>query len=240
MLSKALKLAQLATVPAFVRGLWHGVSATIEHRKTLALLEGKEVRTVVDVGANKGQFALLARYLFPNAMIHAFEPLEGPAETLENIFANDPRMKLHRCAIGAAQTNATIHISRREDSSSLLPIGKLQVDNFPNTQEAGQKEVPVSRLDLVLSADDIVPQALMKIDVQGYEGQVIEGAAGLLERFRFVYCEVSFLPLYEGQELAPDIIRRLATHGFGLRAVNVSSNVQTDLLFERDLAYSVR
>jgi FkbM family methyltransferase len=233
--AKLKKLARLSLDPSFVRGLRYGVAATIEHADVLRPLR---VNTVVDIGANKGQFVLLARRLYPDAMVYAFEPLPGPAERFEKLFSGDDKVALHRSAIGNQSGTASMHVSRREDSSSLLPIGELQTRHFPATEEVAVANIRIARLDELIREQDIQPDALMKIDVQGYESQVIEGSANLLPLFRYIYCEVSYVPLYEGQELAPNVIERLAELGFRVRSTHYGSSapgnpVQADVLFER-------
>jgi FkbM family methyltransferase len=79
-------------------------------------------RTVVDIGANRGQFALAARHCFADARIVSFEPLSGPAALWRAVFAGDARAALVEAAVGPEAGEAEIHVSARDDSSSLLPI----------------------------------------------------------------------------------------------------------------------
>ena len=85
-----------------------GVAAAIEHE---SLLKTLDFATVVDIGANRGQFALVARRCFPAARIIAFEPLAGPAERFRTALGGDPLITLHQVAIGPA--NGTRHHARR-------------------------------------------------------------------------------------------------------------------------------
>ena len=97
----------------------------------LSVLESSDCDFIVDVGANRGQFALIARKVFPKAKIHSFEPLEEPMQIFRRIFAGNPHVTLYPCAIGREKTTATIHVTKDDDSSSMLPITKLQSDLFP-------------------------------------------------------------------------------------------------------------
>ncbi|MGE0256457.1 MAG: FkbM family methyltransferase [Alphaproteobacteria bacterium] len=232
-IGKALRLLPVA---AFRRGLRHGVGAAIEHRRQIAALD---LATVVDVGANVGQFSLLASALFPRARIIAFEPLAGPAARFARLFAGNPRVTLHRAALGPAAATAAMHVSRAADSSSLLPIGSLQAEIFPGTEEVGTEQVTVAPLDRFVAAADIAAPALLKIDVQGYELEVLRGAAPLLDRFAWVYVEASFQRLYKGQALAGEVADFLARHGFAeagrynLTRDGKGRDVQADFLFGR-------
>jgi hypothetical protein len=132
-----------------------------------------------------------------------------------------------------------MHLSKRDDSSSLLAITRLQDEIFPGTEEVGTVVVRVAPLAVFLEADSIVEPALLKIDVQGYELEVLRGCEPLLRRFDVVYCECSFVELYEGQCLAGDVIAWLAERGFTMTGVfNAAYDasgraVQADFLFTR-------
>ena len=101
------------------RALLYGVAASIEHKKSL---RGYKFHTVIDVGANRGQFALIARYLFPLARIISFEPLQSATDKYRKIFKDDENVLLIHSAIANEEGKKEIHISKMEDSSSLLPI----------------------------------------------------------------------------------------------------------------------
>jgi FkbM family methyltransferase len=196
-----------------------------------------DCRTVVDIGANRGQFALVARHCFPEARILSFEPLPGPSRTFQRVFAGDPSVILHPVAIGPERGETTIHLSARDDSSSLLPISSLQNTLFPGTAEAGTATVTVGPLSDFVAAEEIEPPALLKLDVQGFELQVLRGCEDLLDRFALVYAECSFVELYLGQALADEVIAWLHERGFGLRGVyNMTYDrrgraIQADFLF---------
>src|SRR5258705_13176881 len=131
-MKKVKKFATLLRHSAYRNGLRHGVAAAIEHE---AFLKVQRIGTLLDAGANKGQFALATRVNHPSAKIIAFEPLGGPSAQFEALFRTDKNVRLVRAALGAENGDAQIHISRRNDSSSLLPIGKLQPQVFPGTEE---------------------------------------------------------------------------------------------------------
>ena len=141
---KGKKLAAILKSPYYqTRLLRHRVAAGVEHARVLS---GLDCRTVVDIGANRGQFALVARQCQPQARVISFEPLPAAAAKFRAVFAGDDRVTLHEVAIGPVPGNATIHISRRDDSSSLLPITSTQVALFPGTAEAATATVRVAPL----------------------------------------------------------------------------------------------
>lgn len=232
------KLAQALRWPRLRRALLSDrVLAGAEHRCLLS----DDLGTVIDIGANKGQFALAVRQWAPKAWIIGFEPLPDAAATFRKVFQGESKVTLHQAAIGPGAGEATIHVSRADDSSSLLPISSLQTKLFPGTSEIGMETVSVGRLSDFISAKEIVSPALLKLDVQGYELDALRGCTDLIQEFDHLIVECSFMELYEGQALAHKIIRFVDTHGFVLRNVyNLEYNrqgaaIQGDFAFSREL-----
>jgi len=234
---RARKLTAVAAHPfryaAFFR---HGVAPAIEHS---AVLRDLNFDFVVDVGANRGQFSLVCRSVRPAARIVAFEPLAEPARIYRAVFDGDSRVRLHGCALAPLRGEMTINISGRDDSSSLLPISKAQIDNFPGTEKIAARSVITGPLPDFVQPSDLGEANLLKIDVQGFELEVLKSAETLLARFRWIYVECSFVPLYEGQALAGEIMAWLAARGFRLAGRFNPSHaringglLQADLLFQ--------
>lgn len=213
------------------------VLAGAEHRHVL----DEKILTIVDIGANRGQFALAIRRWAPNARVISFEPLHGPAEVFRSVFAGDVRVALHEVAIGPRSEQREMHVSARDDSSSLLPISDLQSKIFPGTAEVSTIAVQVSPLETFMSADEIVSPAMLKLDVQGFEYEALCGCESLLGKFDFVYCECSFVELYSSQKQAADVIDWLSRRSFRLKGIfnpaydGQGQAVQADFLFVRDV-----
>ncbi len=212
----------------------NGVFAAVEHRPIFL----NNLRTIVDVGANKGQFSLAARKFSPNAEVYSFEPLPVPFEILKKIFIKDSKVRVYKCAVGIKAERLPMHLSAHEDSSSLLAIAPAQNLNFPGTQEVGLIDIDVAPLNYHLDSKDILAPALLKIDVQGYEFEVLIGSEDLLGSFSLIYCECSFVELYKNQKLAHEVIHWLSERNFSLIGVfNMSYTttgqaVQADFLFK--------
>ena len=132
-----------------------------------------------------------------------------------------------------------MHVSRWDVSSSLLPIAQAQHDNFPFTEESGRETVSLAPLSDCLDAGNIEGTALLKLDVQGYELSALHGCEDLLDRFKYVYVEASFIELYVGQALASDVIGYLFAKGFNLICVanlargKAKRPIQADFLLSR-------
>jgi FkbM family methyltransferase len=210
----------------------HRVVPSIEHGPALA---GVEPATVIDVGANKGQFATFAAARWPRAHIISFEPLEEPAAIFRRVLGD--RATLFSCALGEEAATLEMHIASREDSSSLLPLGDLQKRVFSMDQVA-TRQVPIRRLDEALGDVRMAAPALLKIDVQGYEYQVLRGIGALRDIIEWIYVEVSFAELYEGQKLYGEIEALACELGFACAGLfneqfDGGRRIQADALFRK-------
>ncbi len=231
------KIMRVLWIPEYRRALLRArVFASTEHDRILA---GLELNTVVDIGANRGQFALCIRRLYPQAQIFSFEPLRKPARSWMRNFSADTRARLFNKAIALQSGSATMHVSRWDVSSSLLPFAQAQHDNYPLTEEASREVVETATLEACVDEHMIQDPALMKLDVQGFELSALQGCALLLGRFKYVYVEASFVELYLGQALASEVIEFLFSRGFKLMCVaNLSRGasarpIQADFLFAK-------
>lgn len=173
--------------------------------------------TIVDAGAARGQFALLARRRYPAARLVCFEPLPEAQATLRRLFEHDSRVEVHGMALGARSETATLNVSGQDDSSSLLSIGAAQEREYPGTGKAREQAVTVRRLDEVI--ERVAAPALLKVDVQGGELELLHGAGDLLSRFDDVFVECSFAELYDDQPLATEVLDFLFGHGLQLVGV---------------------
>jgi FkbM family methyltransferase len=234
---RSRKLFHLLCAPVYWKGLRIGVAAAIEHEAALRPLN---LASVVDIGANRGQFSALASVLFPKAKIFAFEPLSEEAAIYDRIFRKSPQVKLYRYAAGDKSGSAQIHISARADSSSLLPISSRQSEIFPGTEEVATRAIEVRRVDDVLKNEILKPPLMVKLDVQGFELVALKGMPDILSFANYIYAEITFIPLYQGQPLAHEVIAWLRARGFRLRGIyNLASTskhaaIQADALFERE------
>jgi FkbM family methyltransferase len=195
------------------RGLSMRVTPAIEHEHELLQLQPA---TVVDIGANRGQFTLLSRRLYPRARIFAFEPIAHAQSVFLRLFKEDPNVKLYPMALGSKVGAGILHVSKRDDSSSLLPIGIEQVRHFPGTGEVAQLKIEIHRMDDVLRLEDLNVPVLCKIDVQGYELEVIRGMGDLINSIQWMIIEVSLQELYVGQPLFDEVICEMQRLGFRL------------------------
>jgi len=174
-----------------------------------------EIRTVIDVGANTGQFARLIHRICPAAKVLSFEPLPDCRTELEATLAQIPGSKSFPIALGDTTGTVPMHQSAFSPCSSLLNGTPQLGDDYPDAAIVNPIIVSLERLDDVLTGETLAPGLLVKLDVQGYEIPVIRGALQTLGRAAVVVVEVCFFrKLYQGQPLFDDIYQLLRGLGF--------------------------
>ncbi len=229
------KLAVALSHPHCWPALSLGVAPSAEH---LAILRQLQVDGIIDVGANRGQFSLACSIALPRVPVVAFEPIPVEASTFRRVHCGNSHVRLIESALGETPGTATLHLSQSADSSSLLPIGRRQTDLFQNTVEVGTIEVPVQRMDDLCEYWPAKRRQLLKLDVQGFELNVLKGSVETLRSCTFVYAECSEVALYDGQALRDEVELFLTSAGFRQRGrfndlIRKGQLIQADYLFER-------
>jgi FkbM family methyltransferase len=178
-----------------------------------------DIHLVIDAGANVGQYGADIRDDGYEGRILSFEPLNSAFQELQKRTALDRKWQCVQTALGDEQGKSEIYVSGNSPSSSLLPMQERHVRALPVSQIIGRESVRVSRLD-AFRGDAIANERIwFKLDVQGYEHKVLAGAAGILPQVRAIEMEMCLVTLYEGQELIDDSLKRVASLGFCLSAL---------------------
>lgn len=185
-------------------------------------LEFFEIDLVIDVGANTGQFAQEIRQRGYTGNIISFEPLSDAHEKLVKASKSDAKWQIYeRTAIGNTCGSISINISANSASSSILPMRKECVAAAPTAAYIGAETSPITTLDKAFfHSGNEYKNIFIKIDTQGYEWQVLDGAPQLLSRAKGVLLELSLAPLYDGQFMMQDVSNRMTSGGFSLWAIN--------------------
>lgn len=185
------------------------------------LQEGVPI-TVIDVGASDGAFtAAILNHCGVRLALLA-EPQPARCRELRARFS-DARFAVHQCAVSNLTGTTDMDILNFDYSSSLLPV-------MPGVGGAGTQQDLTVRERITVATrtlDELAAESgmldtidLLKIDTQGTERQVLEGARRLLPRVRMIWTEVSFRAIYEGSALFADVHSLLTQHGFRLYAIH--------------------
>ena len=197
----------------------YGIDSSAEFRLQ-KLLRHHRVDAVIDVGANTGQYAQVLRERGYAGRIVSYEPLSAAHEVLVRNAASDPKWTVApRCAVGDCDGEVDINVSQNLVSSSILSLNEQHVAAAPDSRFVSRERVPLVRLDSVAADLGEARRAFLKIDTQGFEGPVIDGASGVLVRIQGMQLEMSLASVYVGQILLADMVLKLATLGFELHAL---------------------
>jgi FkbM family methyltransferase len=219
---------------------FHALGLEVKRRGTDPLdylLRQREFRTVLDIGAHTGVFAREIRKSLPTAQIYSFEPLTGPFERLRAGMGNDPNFEAFQIAVGERNGRTLIHQDDFTPASSLLTMTETTKKAFPHTGKGTSVEIPLQTLDSWAEAHKLESPLLVKMDVQGYEDKVIQGAEEVLKRADAVITEASFVELYEGQPLYCELQRLMEGRGFQMLGAVVESYDSRGLAMQADVFY---
>jgi FkbM family methyltransferase len=196
-----------------------GFDLTREHfrHSFVPALEQHGITQALDIGANTGQFGLALRRARFSGRIVSIEPLRAAYDDLLIQTHADPRWTAERAAVSDQPGTLTMNVAGNSVSSSVLPMLDRHAAAAPASRYVTTEDVPATTVDEIVTRHGLEPEStLLKIDVQGYEKSVMDGAAKTLAQFGAVRTELSLVPLYDGQALLPEIIELLADHGLDL------------------------
>ena len=183
--------------------------------------------TVIDVGVAEGTESLYEA--FPDAYLALIEPLAEWEPDLRRLVESRPGDYV-LTAVGAREGSIAIQVDQNPYTSSVLP----QVNPRPYKE---RREVPVKTLDQLVEARGWRPPFGLKVDVEGFELEVIEGAAATLEQTQFVLAEISVTERFVGACSASELIDLLGSHGFEvcdvIAAGETEMGIHADALFRR-------
>lgn len=204
------------------------------------LIIDHNINLVLDLGANEGQFAKsLRKNDYVNEII-SFEPVEAVYKKLIKNSLKDNKWEVYeRCCLGEFDGIAEINVSSYSPSSSILDFSFLHTDAKSSATMIEKEKVKIIKLDTVAETiNHIGKNILLKIDTQGYEGQILEGGSKFLNNVKIIFCELSIYEVYKGQSLFQDIIKTLENYNFKLASLeNGFSNKKTKQLLQVDAIF---
>lgn len=189
--------------------------ATDDMLAMATMLDARRVDLILDVGANVGQFAEKIFEAGYEKRIVSYEPLSRPYGILAEKSRTNPNWDVERLCIGDSPGEVELMISHNEIASSILGTTPVLSEFQPEFEYVGSETVEVTTLDAAASsAIASAENPFLKVDVQGFEEQVLRGAEETLGRCVGLQIELSFLELYDGQMLFSEMLRDLEKKGF--------------------------
>ena len=219
---------------------WKPFSITAFNMLRAMRQQGLDFRTVIDGGANVGQFARAAPEIDPHATVISFEASPDVAETLRRNLSDRPQVRVIASALGSRDDTLEFFPNEYSLISSALPLHANHRSVLPNVRQLEAIRVPMVSLDTFLAAESLTPPVLLKLDIQGYELEALWGARQTLARTHFVLLEAAFKRLYEGEPLFDDVADFLRSVQFrfqrpiGFETDPLGEIVQMDALFTRN------
>ncbi len=212
------------------------------HRNLALLLRHQNVDLIIDVGANQGQYAAAMYSLGYQGRIVSFEPGAAAHGLLSARAAGNRRWTVApRMALGRERGTLPLYSFNRTDMNSLYPPNANAFKSFPKLVSSEAEEVPIERLDDVI--DDFAVGAeriLLKVDTQGSELAVIDGAAACLGRIAMLQLEIAVGPVYDNAPRWMDILGPVHANGFhpiltapGYFSKRTKCQIDMDIVFQR-------
>ena len=185
--------------------------------RRMKLIESYKINHVLDVGANKGQYAARLRELGYMGKITSFEPTSDAYSGLYKVSKNDKLWSSYNYALGNETRKSTINIARNSYSSSLLGMLPRHVSSAPESEYITTENIEIKPLDDIFGdLVDIGENVYLKIDTQGYEDSVLRGAKKSLDQIATIQLEMSLVELYEGEMLFDEMYNKLHNMGYQL------------------------
>jgi FkbM family methyltransferase len=205
------------------------------------VLTALAINCLFDVGAHKGDFGRTLRRIGYSGKIVSFEPVAANFKELAKTASNDPNWHVCPFALGDKTGKAEINVFHSSDFNSLLPPSQYGNQTFSDKMGSGHTEtIDIKRLDEILPfyvKDIAAPRLFLKMDTQGYDMAVVEGAGTHLDRFLGLQTEVALKPIYEGMQTTMcSVILAMQGRGFEVTGLfPVSRDRQDELrLIELD------
>lgn len=195
------------------------------------------VNTIIDVGANQGQFALASTHFFPSAFIFSFEPVPETFEQLSKNISLVKNIKAFNIALGNLEGKIDFFSNEYSHASSALAVSGFQKEVFTKTHKEHKIKVVVKKLDNMYNEVEFKEPVLLKLDVQGFEKEVLKGAQNILDRIDYLLFEASFIKMYDGEPLFDEMHTYVKELGFELIAPVSTLQSKNLQILQMDMLY---
>lgn len=186
-------------------------------KRRLKIISNCNIDILFDIGANTGQYSKKMRNLGFNKKIVSFEPLKDVFEILKHNASDDKNWIVNNYALGNEDNKGIINVSGKSDCSSILNMLPNHIESASGLEYIARQEITIKRLDSVFNSfASNSDKVMIKIDTQGFEKNVIDGALESLKSIMIIQIEMSIVPMYENEMLFIEMIQYLEKKDFQL------------------------
>lgn len=195
------------------------------------LIRFYKIDTVIDVGANNGQFGLSLRKNGYLGDIYSFEPVSTTFNRLKTTSEHDNNWHIYNTALGDKISSTVINVSESSDLSSILVANKYGQGMFPAIKISHQETIEIDTFDMFYAKyfSKNSRRILFKMDTQGYDLKVFRGAQGSFKNIFCLLSEVSLTPLYSDMPHYLETLREYEENGFHISGMYPVSRNKLDL-----------
>jgi FkbM family methyltransferase len=215
---------------------------TKSQKSLLNYLKNNRVNLCIDIGANVGQFAENIRRMGFDGTILSFEPQSSAFEVLKKKANVQNKWQVFNHAMGDNNEELFINVSKNSVSSSIMNIEETHLHAAPESKFTAKEKISVQRLDDFVKQSGLKDPFFLKIDAQGYEAKILDGASGCFNQVYAIELEMANVKLYEGEKLFTEMQASIEAKGFFLSSlesgfIDPQSGrlLQTEAIFLRDL-----
>tara|TARA_R110001583_G_scaffold162719_1_gene314987 strand:- start:42778 stop:43518 length:741 start_codon:yes stop_codon:yes gene_type:complete len=188
--------------------------------RRIKIMKNLEINLLFDIGANNGQYATQIRNLGYTEKIISFEPLDDVYQSLLEVSKNDAKWSIRNLALGDKKEYNYINISENSMSSSILEMLPLHLESAPQSKYINKQKIEIDTIDTVLQEFDSDNNHIMlKVDAQGYEKKILDGALNSIDKIKIIQLEMSLEPLYKGEIDFVEMIQFMKSIGFNLYSI---------------------
>lgn len=235
---KANKILEIFKDPDLLKIKKYKGIPFIGNLKKQSWIKDYNIDLIIDIGANIGQSTLSFDMAFPRTKIVAFEPIPSCYQEIKLKTINKSNIEVYNEGLGDSNGNLFFEENDFSPSSSFLTLSEKHIEAYPITKNSNKIEVKVSTLDSYAKEFEDNNNILLKIDVQGYEDKVLDGATEILKKTKVILIELSFDILYINQPTFDDIYKKLIDKGFVFNGIlEQSFNLETGEPIQADCLF---
>lgn len=194
----------------------HNISNNYRLRR-MNIIASHNIDLIFDIGANIGQYSFFMRKNGYKGRIVSFEPQSQAFDKLQEVASRDPQWQVSNIALGDTDSESILNIAGNNNSNSIRQMMPSHYKHAPETAYIGNEKITVRKLDTIIgnycSDND---KLFLKLDTQGYEKNIIDGAKESLNKIIGIQLEMSVIELYKDEFLLPEMINFLSQKGYTL------------------------